>query len=159
MNHCKCGLFKNPKKSCNKVPICSREYQNKIPGPILDRIDIFVEVDETSKYEQDNYNLPPSSAEIAQKVSEARVIQKKRYKSFNIRTNSQLNGNLIKKFAFPDTRGRELLEKFAHKNRISLRSYNKILRVARTIADLDQKETITAYHIAETLNYRSYYSM
>ncbi|NRA73455.1 MAG: ATP-binding protein, partial [Rickettsiales bacterium] len=139
MNHCKCGLFKNPERACAKVPRCLQEYQNKIPGPILDRIDIFVEVDEISNYELNTSNMALSSDKIAQKVSIASNIQREKYKKYNIRTNSQLDGKLLQTFASPESQGKNLLKKFAHKNKISLRSYNRTLKIARTIADLDQK--------------------
>jgi magnesium chelatase family protein len=159
MNHCKCGKFKDIKNVCSKAPRCLLEYQNRIPGPILDRIDMFIEVDEISNYDLKPQMSAETSETIAKKVEAARAIQLARGKEFDIRTNSQLDGNLIKKFATPEPKGEELLQRFATKNRISLRSYSRILKVARTIADLDQKETIDLHHIAEALNYRAYYSI
>ena len=158
MNHCKCGNFKDPNKRCAKAPRCLQDYQNKIPGPILDRIDIFVEVDETSSYEPKPLQNLDNSSTIAKRVERSRTLQMERYQEFQLRTNSQLDGRLLQKFASPEQKGRDLLEKFAVKNKISLRSYNRILKVARTIADLEQKETITIHHLAEALNYRAYYS-
>ena len=124
----------------------------------MDRIDIFVEVDEILSYGLKQTKTGGSSSNIAKKVEAARHLQQEKYKAYDIRTNSQLNGKLLQKFVSPEQTGKDLLKKFALKNRISLRSYNRILRVARTIADLDQKETIKIHHIAEALNYRAYYS-
>jgi magnesium chelatase family protein len=155
MNHCKCGKFKDPKKACSKAPRCLQEYQNKIPGPILDRIDIFVEVDEFSNYDFKPNKSVETSAMIAKKVEVARMLQVERYKEFKFRTNSQLDGKLLQCFASPEQKGDELLKKFAMKNKISLRSYSRILKVARTIADLEQKEILGLHHIAEALNYRT----
>jgi magnesium chelatase family protein len=159
MNHCKCGRFKDLKNICSKAPRCLTDYQNRIPGPIMDRIDIFVEVDDISTYDLKPNKTTQTSREIRKKVEHAREIQLERGKEFKIRTNSQLSGELITKFASPEPKAEELLQKFATKNRISLRSYSRILKVARSIADLEQQSTISIHHIAEALNYRAFYSI
>jgi magnesium chelatase family protein len=155
MNHCKCGNFKDPTKMCRQAPRCVLDYMNKIPGPIQDRIDMFIEVDETSSYRQPN-SAAETSATILKRVEAARAIQQKRFQNIGIRTNSKLDGAALTEFATPEQEGTDLLEKFAHKYRISLRSYNRLLRVARTIADLAGRPTITKSDIAEAINYRTY---
>ena len=144
---------------CSKAPGCAIDYQNRIPGPILDRIDMFIEVDEISTYDLRPDKSVKTSAEIAKRVEEARNIQYERGKEFKIRTNAKLTSKLLQTFASPSSEGDDLLKRFATKNKISLRSYSRILKVARTIADLGQSETISIHHIAEALNYRSYYSI
>ena len=156
MNHCKCGHFKNPKKVCSRAPICVRDYMQKIPGPILDRIDMFVEVDETMSYAPTINTAQENSATILKRVEIARAIQNARLAGYGLRTNSQLDGKLLQKFAAPATDGQELLEKFAHKQQLSMRSYNRLLRVARTIADLANRDKIEKSDIAEAINYREY---
>jgi magnesium chelatase family protein len=155
MNHCKCGK----KSLCHRAPRCAIDYQNRIPGPILDRIDMFIEVDEISTYDLRPDKSVKTSSEIAKRVEAARNIQYERGKEFYVRTNSKLIGKLLQKFASPSADGDALLKRFATKNNISLRSYSRILKVARTIADLGQEEIINIHHIAEALNYRSYYSV
>jgi magnesium chelatase family protein len=153
MNHCKCGYFKNPNKSCSRAPRCAVDYQNKISAPILDRIDIFIEVDEVSKY-----TMAPngeSTAEIAKRVHRARALQAERYKAHGILTNSQLEGELLYRVAMPSAEGQALLNKFAEKHQISMRTYSKVLKLARTIADLESSEQVHKHHIAEALSYKA----
>lgn len=154
MNHCKCGNLKNANKACGKAPRCAIDYQNKISGPILDRIDIVVEVNETSKYAMDSIENNEDSQTIAKRVFKARDLQALRYKNYPFTTNSKLEGESLYKYASPNKEANDLLKRFAEKYRISMRSYNKILKLARTIADIEQIEIIDKQHIAEALSYR-----
>lgn len=156
MNHCRCGNFKNAKKMCARAPICVRDYMNKVPGPILDRIDMFVEVEDTVSYGTTSVAKSESSSDILKRVEAARKIQSIRLANYGIRTNSQLDGKLLQKFATPSSDGQALLEKFANKHRLSMRSYNRLLRVGRTIADLAAQEQIEKSDVAEAINYREY---
>lgn len=156
MNHCKCGNFKNAQKMCARAPICVRDYMNKIPGPIMDRIDMFVEVDEIVSYGSAAQPSCDTSAAILKRVETARALQHKRLADYGLRTNSQLDGKLLQKFATPSAEGQALLEKFAQKHRLSMRSYNRLLRVARTIADLAGRNEIEKSDVAEAINYREY---
>lgn len=156
MNHCKCGYMKDASKACSKVPKCGVEYQQRISGPIMDRIDIFIEVNELSKYDTSSIASNETSKDIAKRVLQARDIQRKRYDGYGIITNSDLEGEMLYEFASPDKDGQELLTLFADKNKISMRSYSRILKVARTIADLDASSKIAKPHVAEALSYKSY---
>ncbi len=154
MNHCKCGNFTNANKTCNKAPRCAIDYQNKVSGPILDRIDIIIEVNGQPKYPLEPTSNNETSQIIAKRVASSREIQMERYSNHLIMTNSELDGDLLYKYAAPDAQATKLLQKFAKKNNISMRSYNKIIKVARTIADMEKSTAIEEKHIAETLSYR-----
>lgn len=156
MNPCRCGYLTQPNQQCSKAPKCGEEYQNKISGPILDRFDLFVEVNTIPEYEHGLVDNNETSAEIRQRVIQARNIQSQRLKDMNFKTNSRLEGDSLYSFTKLDKDGKELLTKFAKQKSISMRSYNRILKVARTIADLEQKENIEKHHISEALSYRFY---
>jgi len=155
MNPCKCGYLMDANRACSKAPICGEDYQNKISGPIMDRIDIIVEVSETLGYKTQSIQNNESSATIKARVIKARELQHERYNGYGIRLNSELEGELLYEIASLDSAGQELLNKFAEKNKISMRAYNRILKVSRTIADLDLSNKIKKYHIAEAINYKS----
>ncbi|WP_341761314.1 YifB family Mg chelatase-like AAA ATPase [Candidatus Tisiphia endosymbiont of Thecophora atra] len=156
MNPCKCGYLSDPHKACSKAPKCGSDYQMRISGPIMDRFDLHIEVGSIDSY---NYNLieddtEEESGQIANRVEMARNIQQTRYEGYNIKTNNRLDGQLLIEYALPVDDGKDLLNEAATKFRISMRAYNRILRVARTIADLDASSNVYRIHIAEALNYR-----
>lgn len=156
MNPCKCGYLSDPYKACSKAPKCGNDYQMKISGPIMDRFDLHIEVGSVNAY---NYNIKQnahteSSSKIADRVEKARVIQQIRYEGYNIKTNNRLDGQLLTEYATPTNDSIKLLNEAATKFRISMRAYNRILKVARTIADLEESKDIHKIHIAEALNYR-----
>ncbi|UCM93222.1 YifB family Mg chelatase-like AAA ATPase [Candidatus Tisiphia endosymbiont of Melanophora roralis] len=156
MNPCKCGYLSDPHKACSKAPKCGSDYQMRISGPIMDRFDLHIEVGSIDSY---NYNLieddtEEESGQIANRVEMARNIQQTRYEGYNIKTNNRLDGQLLIEHALPVDDGKDLLNEAATKFRISMRAYNRILRVARTIADLDASSNVYRIHIAEALNYR-----
>ncbi|WP_367364271.1 YifB family Mg chelatase-like AAA ATPase [Candidatus Tisiphia endosymbiont of Nedyus quadrimaculatus] len=156
MNPCKCGYLSDPHKACSKSPKCGSDYQMRISGPIMDRFDLHIEVGSIDSY---NYNLieddtEEESGQIAHRVEMARNIQQTRYEGYNIKTNNRLDGQLLIEYALPVDDGKDLLNEAATKFRISMRAYNRILRVARTIADLDASSNVHKIHIAEALNYR-----
>ncbi|MDR0774363.1 MAG: YifB family Mg chelatase-like AAA ATPase [Rickettsia sp.] len=156
MNPCKCGYLSDPHKACSKAPKCGSDYQMRISGPIMDRFDLHIEVGSIDSY---NYNLieddtEEESGQIAYRVEMARNIQQTRYEGYNIKTNNRLDGQLLIEHALPVDDGKDLLNEAATKFRISMRAYNRILRVARTIADLDASSNVYRIHIAEALNYR-----
>ncbi|WP_375333101.1 YifB family Mg chelatase-like AAA ATPase [Candidatus Tisiphia endosymbiont of Psammoecus bipunctatus] len=156
MNPCKCGYLSDPHKACSKAPKCGSDYQMRISGPIMDRFDLHIEVGSIDSY---NYNLieddtEEESGQIANRVEMARNIQQTRYEGYNIKTNNRLDGQLLIEHALPVDEGKDLLNEAATKFRISMRAYNRILRVARTIADLDASSNVYRIHIAEALNYR-----
>lgn len=159
MNPCKCGYLNDPHKSCNKAPICATSYQSKISGPMLDRFDLHIEVGyhaEDYAYESmlsDNKDTE-SSKDIAARVLRAHEIQAQRYEGYDIKLNNMLDGQLLIDYAIPVDDGKDLLNEAAKKFRLSMRAYNRILRVARTIADLSGSNHVRKIHIAEALNYR-----
>ncbi|WP_341751972.1 YifB family Mg chelatase-like AAA ATPase [Candidatus Tisiphia endosymbiont of Piscicola geometra] len=156
MNPCKCGYLSDPHKACSKAPKCGSDYQMRISGPIMDRFDLHIEVGSIDSY---NYDLieddtEEESGQIAYRVEMARNIQQTRYEGYNIKTNNRLDGQLLIEHALPVDDGKDLLNEAATKFPISMRAYNRILRVARTIADLDASSNVYRIHIAEALNYR-----
>ncbi len=154
MNPCRCGHLGDPALACSRAPRCAADYQNKVSGPMLDRIDLHVEVDPVSAAD---LALPPpaeGSADVAARVAAARSLQTARAEETGARTNAELDGDALEKFAGPDEPGRKLLMQAAEAMRLSARGYTRMLRVARTIADLAGSEQVSRIHIAEPLSYR-----
>lgn len=154
MNPCPCGYYGSPVKKCMCTDMVRKKYINKISGPLLDRFDIFVDVNFVKISEINKKVERVNSQTIKERVIKARKIQAERYKNYGLCINSELNNNQINIFCKLDDTSKELLDKFYQKNKISVRAYNRILKVARTIADLDEKENIEYKHIAEALQYR-----
>lgn len=153
MNPCKCGYFGDINNSCTRAPGCAYEYQSRISGPLFDRFDLRVEMQAIKVFEIDEANNEPSST-VAKRVKLARDIQSKRYLGTNISLNSHADGELLYNQTILDENSKNLLKTAMEKFSLSMRGYNRILRVARTIADLEVCEQIMQKHIAEALNYR-----
>jgi magnesium chelatase family protein len=158
MNPCRCGFLSEPGRACGRAPRCAQDYQARLSGPLLDRIDLYIDVPAVSPAD---LALPPpaeSSAEIAGRVAAARSRQAKRYAGLpadrRIRTNAEADGGLLDEVATPEPTGGVLLQRAAERLRLSARGYHRVLRVARTLADLDGAATVTRRHIAEALSYR-----
>lgn len=157
MNPCRCGHLGNHALECTRAPLCAEEYQNKISGPLLDRIDINIEVPAVSPWDLSNAKEGETSAEVRKRVITARNIQKQRFESLgckNLHTNSELKGEILEKVCSLEDDAKQLLISFAEKNQLSARAYHRTLRLARTIADLQNSEKIFKMHIAEALSYR-----
>jgi magnesium chelatase family protein len=154
MNPCRCGHLGDPALACSRAPRCAADYQARVSGPLLDRIDLHVEVPGVSAAD---LTLPPpaeGSAEVAERVARARAIQTARYADAPVRTNAEADGPLLEAVATPDEAGRTLLAQAAERLRLSARGYHRVLRVARTIADLAGAESVGRIHVAEALSYR-----
>jgi magnesium chelatase family protein len=154
MNPCRCGYLSDPAMACSRAPRCAADYQSKVSGPMLDRIDLHVEVDPVSAADLALGTGGENSEAVRQRVRAARQRQIARSEQSGVRTNSQLNGEGLEEFAAPDEAGRALLLQAADRMRLTARSYTRMLRVARTIADLAGENQITRLHVAEALSYR-----
>lgn len=155
MNPCPCGYFGSKDKECTCTPQMISKYMSKISGPLLDRIDIQIEVTPVKYQKLDSTENVESSERIKTRVNLARQIQIERYKEEKIYSNSQLTPKLIEKYCKLNKKSRELLQIAFNKLGLSARAYGRILKVARTIADLDKSENIEEKHIAEAIQYRS----
>ena len=154
MNPCRCGHLGDAALACSRAPRCAADYQGKVSGPMLDRIDLHVEVDPVSAAD---LALPPpaeGSTEVAARVARARAVQAGRQAETGARTNAELDGEALERFAAPDEAGRALLLQAAEAMRLSARGYTRMLRVARTIADLAGAPRTGRSHVAEALSYR-----
>jgi magnesium chelatase family protein len=163
MNPCRCGYLSEPGRACGRAPRCALDYQARLSGPLLDRIDLYIDVPAVSP---SDLALPPpaeSSAETATRVAVARARQSKRYAGLpadrRIRTNAEADGGLLDEVATPEPAGAALLQRAAERLRLSARGYHRVLRVARTLADLDGAAVVARRHIAEALSYRQAINM
>ena len=157
MNPCKCGLSGERGHTCRTGPRCAAEYQSRISGPLLDRMDIQIELPAVKASDLALPTPKESSADVARRVAAAREIQKSRFRSLgkpNLRTNAEADGRLLEEIATPDSAGLKLLREAADAMNLSARGYHRVLRVARTLADLDARPEISRIHIAEALSYR-----
>lgn len=154
-NPCKCGYLTDPARACSRAPVCGEDYLGRISGPLMDRFDLRIEVPPVGFTDLD---LPPSgdsSATVAARVEQARSIQADRFRETPaIRQNADVEGNVLEEIAAPDAEGKELLLKAAERFGLSARAFHRILRVARTIADLDGERDVKRPHVAEALSFR-----
>jgi magnesium chelatase family protein len=160
MNPCRCGHAYEPGYSCKRAPVdrCTSDYQMRISGPLMDRIDLRIEVPAVTA--ADLILPPPSegSAEVAARVAVARDLQLARYMAAgmpHVRTNAEAPASLLETIAQPDSQGQKLLRDAAETMKLTARGYHRVLRVARTLADLDGAEKIGRLHLAEALSYRA----
>jgi len=154
MNPCPCGYFGSKEKECTCSEKQRSNYKSRLSGPMLDRFDIHIQVSSVD-YSKLEIKEAEKSKDIKTRVNDARKIQLKRYKEHNIFSNSELTPKLIEKYCTLDEKSNEILKDSFKKLKLSLRAYSKILKVARTIADLDKKESIEVSHLIEAIQYRS----
>ncbi len=155
MNPCPCGFYSDPHHECRCTPSQIQRYRSRISGPLLDRIDIHIEVPQVPYKELSSNILGEGSMAIKKRADKARKIQLKRFLGEKIHFNSQMASKHLRKYCILDTESRFLLEKAIDKLGLSARAYTRILKLSRTIADLEEKENITSQYIAEAIQYRS----
>ncbi len=160
MNPCRCGYLAVASRACTRAPRCAFDYQSRISGPMFDRIDLHVDVPDVSAAD---LTLPPpaeGSAEVAARIAAARAIQLARYAGETdahgrpVRTNAEADGELLGAVATPEAAGAALLTQATEQLKLSARGYHRVLKVARTLADLDGSEGVARLHVAEALSYR-----
>ena len=156
MNPCPCGYYNHPEKECVCGPGIVQRYLNKISGPLLDRIDLHVEVTPVSFDELTNDVPAEGSMEIRKRVERTRQLQGNRYhERTGIHCNAQMTKNELEKFCRIDEEGTKILKNAMDRMGLSARAYDRILKVARTIADIENSETIQSNHLAEAIQFRS----
>ncbi|MGB8812944.1 MAG: YifB family Mg chelatase-like AAA ATPase [Paracoccaceae bacterium] len=154
-NPCKCGYLADPSRACAKVPICGDDYLGRISGPLMDRFDLRIEVPPVAYTDLDLPASGDTSATVALRVAAARNRQTARFANHpNTRVNADAEGVLLEQIAAPDPEGRALLVRVAERFGLSARGYHRVLRVARTIADLEGSNDVRQPHIAEAVSYR-----
>lgn len=157
MNPCRCGMAGEPGHTCARGPRCQTDYQGRISGPLMDRIDLRVDVPAVTPADLIRPHKPESSATVAARVASAREIQRKRFEAaglFMLTTNAQCSPSMIEAIAEPDAAGLKLLGDASEHLKLSARAYHRILKVARTLADLDGEERVGRIHLAEAISYR-----
>ena len=158
MNPCRCGYLPDPARACGRAPKCGLDYQARLSGPLLDRFDLRIEIEPVSIQELGQPLDAERSESVAARVAAARRLQRRRFEEAGEgaigRVNADLGGKLLEEHARPDPPGKALMEEAASRLSLSARGYHRILRVARTIADLEQSGPVMRHHIAEALAYR-----
>lgn len=155
MNPCPCGYYGSKEKECTCSENSINRYMGKISGPLLDRIDIHIEVEAVKYQKLDSSEKGETSEQIKKRVDRARKIQQERYSKHGIYSNAELTPRLIEEYCKLDSKGKEILKNSFEKLGLSARAYGRILKVARTIADLDGNQNIDIKHLAEAIQYRN----
>ena len=154
-NPCRCGYLTDPARACTKAPLCGEDYLGRISGPLMDRFDLRVEVPPVAWQDLDLAATGESSASVAARVAAARTRQAQRFAAHpGLRVNADMEGRLLEETATPDAEGRAFLTRAAERFGLTARGYHRILRVARTIADLDESADVRLPHLAEAVSYR-----
>jgi len=155
MNPCPCGYFTDPRNDCTCNEGMIQKYLSRISGPLLDRIDIHLEVPAVAFDELADKSPGESSASIQPRVQSARALQTKRFERLNIHSNAAMEKKQICKYCSIDNAGEALLKSAMEKLGLSARAYDRILKVSRTIADMENAEHISSVHLSEAIQYRS----
>ncbi|WP_425043306.1 YifB family Mg chelatase-like AAA ATPase [Primorskyibacter sp. S87] len=154
-NPCKCGYLSDPGRACSRAPICGEDYMSRISGPLMDRFDLRIEVPPVRFTDLDLPTNGEASAMVAARVAEARKIQADRFRDHDgVFLNADAEGETLKQVANPDAEGRDLLLRAAERFGLSARGYHRVLRLARTIADLEGSANVTRPHVAEAISFR-----
>jgi magnesium chelatase family protein len=154
-NPCKCGYLTDPARACGRAPLCGEDYLGRISGPLMDRFDLRVEVPPVAFSDLDLPATGEASASVAARVASARAVQAARFgPDSGARVNADLEGETLERHAAPDAEGRALISRVAERMGLSARGYHRVLRVARTIADLDGAEGVRKAHVAEAVSFR-----
>ncbi len=154
-NPCKCGYMTDPARACARVPVCGADYLGRVSGPLMDRFDLRIEVPPVAFTDLDLPADGETSATVAQRVAAARQVQAMRFQDQpGLRQNADAEGARLEEIATPDAEGRALLSRVAERFGLSARGYHRVLRVARTIADLDGSQEVRRPHVAEALSFR-----
>lgn len=154
-NPCKCGYLSDPDRACAKVPLCGQDYMGRISGPLMDRFDLRVDVPPVSYTDLDLPSTGDSSQQVRERVTAARAVQHDRFENMpDMRSNADAAGEVLTEIATPDAQGRDLLNRVADRFKLSARGYHRVLRVARTIADLDGSAEVCKPHVAEAVSFR-----
>ncbi len=154
-NPCRCGYLSDPARACGKAPLCGDDYLGRISGPLMDRFDLRVDVPPVAYADLDLPAAGESSETVALRVAAARARQDARFSDTpGIRVNADMEGHLLEEVATPDADGRALIARVAERMGLSARGYHRVLRVARTIADLDGSAHVRQPHVAEAISFR-----
>jgi len=154
-NPCRCGYLADPERACARVPACGDDYLGRISGPLMDRFDLRVEVPPVAFRDLDLPATGDSSAIVGGRVAAARAVQAGRFAgSDHVRVNADAEGATLERIATPDAEGKALLSRVAERFGLSARGYHRVLRVARTIADLDGSDGVRKPHVAEAVSFR-----
>ena len=155
MNPCKCGYMAEADRACARVPTCGEDYLGRISGPLMDRFDLRVDVPPVSYADLDLPSGGENSETVSIRVAKAHDRQAVRFRSDQkTRSNSDMSGDLLEHCAAPDPEGRDVLLRAAERFRLSARGYHRVMRVARTIADLDHSDRVRRPHVAEAISFR-----
>jgi magnesium chelatase family protein len=154
-NPCRCGHMYDPSQACARVPDCGQDYLGRLSGPLMDRLDLRIEVPPVAFRDLDLPNDGDTSEQVAQRVATARDLQTDRFESHDgIRVNADAHGQALEEIATLDAEGRALLSQVAERFGLTARGYHRVLRVARTIADLESADQIRRPHLAEAISFR-----
>jgi len=154
MNPCPCGYFGDTRRECSCTPLEIQKHLNKISGPLLDRIDMHIQVAAVRKEDLLGKGVGESSCKIRKRVNGARKIQLKRFRKANLFSNAQMSHRDIEKFSLPQPEAKQLLRSAISELGLSARAYHRVLKISRTIADLEKEEKVLTSHISEALQYR-----